>query len=66
VKLIDFGIARLVDRDAVARFTRTGEILGTLAYMSPERLEYADRGDDVSSDVYALGVILYELVTRPA
>jgi len=63
VKLIDFGIARLVDRDAVARFTRTGEILGTLAYMSPERLEHADRDDGVPSDVYALGVILYELVT---
>ncbi|HLU39959.1 MAG TPA: serine/threonine-protein kinase [Planctomycetota bacterium] len=62
VKLIDFGIARLVDRDAVARCTRTGEILGTLAYMSPERLLHADRGDDVPSDVYALGVMLYELV----
>lgn len=62
VKVIDFGIARLADRDAAARFTRTGEILGTLAYMSPERLDHADAGDDTAADVYALGVILYELL----
>lgn len=61
-KVIDFGIARLLDRDAKARCTRTGEILGTLAYMSPERLERDDAGDDTAADVYALGVILYELL----
>ena len=64
-KLIDFGIARFAERDALSRFTRTGEILGTLAYMSPERLERADRGDhgdNVPADIYALGVILYELL----
>jgi tetratricopeptide (TPR) repeat protein len=62
VKVIDFGIARWTDRDAVSRYTRTGEVLGTLAYMSPERLESADLGDDTASDVYALGVILFELL----
>ena len=61
-KVIDFGIARIADRDAMSRCTRTGEILGTLAYMSPERLERADEGDDTAADVYALGVILYELL----
>jgi tetratricopeptide (TPR) repeat protein len=61
-KVIDFGIARLTERDAVTRFTRTGEILGTLAYMSPERLERADEQDDTGADVYALGVILYQML----
>lgn len=61
-KLIDFGIARLAERDAEARFTRTGEILGTLAYMSPERLERAGIDDGTPVDVYALGVMLYELL----
>lgn len=61
-KVIDFGIARLRERDTVARFTRTGEILGTLSYMSPERLERVDEQDDTVADVYALGVILYEML----
>jgi tetratricopeptide (TPR) repeat protein len=66
VKVIDFGIARLTDRDALARYTRTGEILGTLAYMSPERLEGGDADDDTAADVYALGVMLYELLAGSA
>ncbi|HEX5052446.1 MAG TPA: serine/threonine-protein kinase [Planctomycetota bacterium] len=62
VKLIDFGIASLAGRDAVDRCTRTGEILGTLAYMSPERLERKSLGDETPADIYALGVMLYELL----
>src|SRR5690606_33884259 len=57
VKLLDFGIARMDDGD----HTRTGTMLGTAAYMSLEQA----RGEEVDarSDVWALGVVLYELLT---
>jgi serine/threonine protein kinase len=60
-KLIDFGIARLEDASTRATATATGAVVGTPGYISPEQL----RGDPatVASDVYAVGVILYELVT---
>jgi len=62
-KVIDFGIAKAVERrltdDSV--MTREGQLVGTPAYMSPEQLD--ERGDvDTRCDVYALGVLLYELV----
>jgi tetratricopeptide (TPR) repeat protein len=63
-KIIDFGIARLVDRSELVQRTQPGELLGTLAYMSPERLgegEVPGDAEDTRSDVYALGVMLYEL-----
>ncbi len=62
VKVIDFGIARLLDGNDHG-LTRTGELLGTLAYMSPERIDGGAAAVDVGSDVYALGVMLYELLT---
>ncbi len=58
VVLTDFGIARIVGG---TQYTATGAILGTPAYMSPEQGQ--GRGGDERSDVYALGVILYEMVT---
>lgn len=61
-KLIDFGIAKAI-ADAAAeqpRLTRTGFQPGTLAYMSPEQLD--GKGVDVRSDIYALGVMLYEMI----
>ncbi len=62
-KVLDFGLARLADAAgaAGARATLSGTVLGTPAYMSPEQA----RGDSAgpASDVYALGVMLYELVT---
>lgn len=62
-RILDFGIARLTDADAQAtRQTSMGELIGTLAYMSPEQVS-GDPGEvDTRSDVYALGVILYELL----
>ena len=61
-KILDFGLARLVSGDAVtARLTQTGKIMGSLAYMAPEQL--AGEPEDPRTDVYALGVTLYELAT---
>ena len=61
-KILDFGIARLNEPDASGVRTRFGQIIGTLAYMSPEQLS-SSASADVRSDVYALGVVLYELLT---
>ena len=61
-KILDFGIARLSEPDASGVHTRFGQIVGTLAYMSPEQLS-SSANADVRSDVYALGVVLYELLT---
>ncbi|MDP9386227.1 MAG: serine/threonine protein kinase, partial [Actinomycetota bacterium] len=54
-KLTDFGVAHLVDDDAL---TRTGDVVGTLAYMAPEQA--AGRRVDARTDLYALGLVLYE------
>src|SRR5207247_2094987 len=65
VKVIDFGIARSTDSDLAitTMHTEAGQILGTLAYMSPEQCA-ADPGQlDTTTDVYSLGIILYELLT---
>jgi hypothetical protein len=66
-KILDFGIARIAEtgEDAVAELgakTRFGQVIGTLAYMSPEQLS-SSANADVRADVYALGVVLYELLT---
>jgi non-specific serine/threonine protein kinase/serine/threonine-protein kinase len=66
-KIVDFGVARVTDRDAQATsHTDAGQIIGTLAYMSPEQVLADPLELDTRSDVYALGVILYELLAaRP-
>lgn len=63
-KVIDFGIAKAIDPDGASDSTRTaeGRRVGTPAYMAPEQLAAHDPGADVRSDVYALGVIMAELV----
>lgn len=61
-RVADFGLARWIDED-VERWTHTGELLGTLRYMSPEQLGADGRAVDSRTDVYSLGVILFELFT---
>ena len=62
-RVIDFGIAKAMDRAVDATATLEGQILGTPAYMSPEQALGDVLAVDIQSDVYALGVILYELLT---
>jgi len=65
VKILDFGLARITDVDAVAGsvLTEVGMIKGTLQYMAPEQARGQVEAIDVRTDVYALGVILYELLS---
>jgi non-specific serine/threonine protein kinase/serine/threonine-protein kinase len=62
-KILDFGVARVSDSDVQAtRQTDLGQLIGTLAYMSPEQVLGIPQELDIRSNVYALGVILYELL----
>jgi tetratricopeptide (TPR) repeat protein len=64
-KITDFGLAKRVEGDATGP-TRSGAILGTPSYMAPEQAAGNGRGTGPATDVYALGAILYELLTgRP-
>jgi len=63
-KILDFGIARLtVDDTETTRNTLAGQLIGTVAYMSPEQASGDADAVDTRSDVYALGVLLYEILT---
>ncbi|MBN2561797.1 MAG: protein kinase [Phycisphaerae bacterium] len=63
-KILDFGVARATDADVQTVTTQTavGQLVGTIPYMSPEQLPGKTAELDTRSDVYALGVILYELL----
>ncbi len=65
VKVIDFGIAKATQGKLTDRtvFTRFEQFLGTPAYMSPEQAAISELDIDTRSDIYALGVLLYELLT---
>jgi tetratricopeptide (TPR) repeat protein len=65
VKIIDFGVARGTDSDMAVTTVQTdiGQLLGTLQYMSPEQCAADPHDIDTRSDVYALGVVLYELLS---
>ncbi|HVS36373.1 MAG TPA: serine/threonine-protein kinase, partial [Gemmataceae bacterium] len=64
-KVIDFGVAKAIDQRLTegTLFTQYGAMVGTLEYMSPEQAEMSALGVDTRSDVYSLGVLLYELLT---
>ncbi len=64
VKIIDFGVARGTDSDMAVTTLQTdiGQLLGTLQYMSPEQCEGDPHDIDTRSDVYALGVVFYEML----
>ena len=63
-KVIDFGVARATDSDLRSTEVQTaaGQLIGTLQYMSPEQCEANPMDIDIRSDVYALGVVLFELL----
>jgi serine/threonine protein kinase len=64
-KVIDFGIAKAIEGKLTEQtlFTAYEQFIGTPAYMSPEQAEYSGLDVDTRSDIYSLGVLLYELLT---
>jgi serine/threonine protein kinase/WD40 repeat protein len=64
-KVIDFGVAKATGQRLTERtlFTGLGAVVGTLEYMSPEQAELNNQDIDTRSDIYSLGVLLYELLT---
>ncbi len=65
-KIIDFGVARATDSDLAMPTLQTdvGQLVGTVQYMSPEQINADPHDIDTRSDVYALGVVLYKLLTQ--
>src|SRR5262245_28372966 len=70
VKVIDFGVAKAIEPGGLTPrltektlFTQIGAVVGTLEYMSPEQAELNNQDIDTRSDIYSLGVLLYELLT---
>ena len=65
VKVIDFGVAKAIDQQLTEQtiYTRFAQMIGTPLYMSPEQAEMSGLDVDTRSDIYSLGVLLYELLT---
>ena len=66
-KVIDFGVAKAIEQRLTEKtlFTLFGAFIGTFEYMSPEQAEMNVFGVDTRSDIYSLGVLLYELLQDP-
>jgi serine/threonine protein kinase/Flp pilus assembly protein TadD len=64
-KVIDFGVAKATSQKLTERtmFTQFGQLVGTIDYMSPEQAQFNQLDVDTRSDIYSLGVLLYELLT---
>ena len=64
-KVIDFGIAKAIQQNLTDKtvYTRLQQFVGTPAYISPEQAEMSGLDIDTRSDIYSLGVLLYELLT---
>ncbi len=64
-KVIDFGVAKALHQPLTEKtlFTQMGQVIGTLEYMSPEQAQVNELDVDTRSDIYSLGVLLYELLT---
>ena len=66
VKVIDFGVAKALNSDSHPNATVAGQLIGTFAYMSPEQLVGQPESVDTRADVFALGLILFEMLTGRA
>lgn len=62
-KVLDFGLAKQMAGATDPILSMTGQIIGTLPYLSPEQARGSQEGVDIRTDVYSLGVILYEMIT---
>jgi serine/threonine protein kinase len=64
-KVIDFGIARAINQKLTEKtlFTQYAQMIGTPVYMSPEQAQFSDLDIDTRTDIYSLGILLYELLT---
>lgn len=67
-KVIDFGVSKALSQQLTEKsiYTAYGQMIGTPSYMSPEQAEMSGLGIDTRSDIYSLGVLLYELLTGEA
>ncbi len=64
IKVVDFGLARMIDADVADPVTtEDGQIRGTIAYMAPEQIQGYPADIDTRCDVYALGILLFEMLT---